>query len=107
MGVKGLGCFYRSGVAPHIVFVQRRIWSPAIALSMGISWNNAKTLRDLVQVGDVSENAERGAVGEVNVFSLLLALEKALFVPCFAHSHLRGVRGLDIHLACHLLRLYI
>src|SRR5579871_905847 len=77
MDVKGLGPFYFSGIAPHIVLVRDGIGRSAVAFSMYIGGNDSELQGDFVDVWDVSENTKGSAIGEVNFLVLLIAFEKA------------------------------
>src|SRR2546425_8472666 len=111
MDMKGLVFFHRSGIVPHIVFVRRQIGPPALAPAMSMGWGNAETLREFVEVWDGSENAEGGRIGEVNIFIRLLSAQKllrgakAFVVVCFAHVHLRLIRGVEALSPCHSRRI--
>jgi hypothetical protein len=91
MEVKGLGFFHGNGIAPHVLRLGRRTGLPPVTSSMDNSRDDAKTMRDFVDVKDLSENAKAGTVGEVIRFARFLATQKALqraktlVVTCFAH----------------------
>jgi hypothetical protein len=91
--VKRLRFVHRSCVAPHIVFVSGRIGGPTLVFSMDIGWSNAQMLSDFVEIRDVSEDTEGGAVGEPKPFLFLIAGEglwhvKTFVVACCVHVRL-------------------